>query len=213
MYTDPSARSCAIRKACYRNWCVPSARKIICGDYVHSSNTCHCFTGTIHRGVLPQYPNITADTLKALSLCTNLRSMTWVDDSSTTFASLIISFLNVLRSLPLRELTIRTHSDLGEQVWAELITLRKISIWCMEGPPRVLQGWSEPLGNTLTHLELGVSVFSYPCSECACSSPSLSPSSPLLSCYSGPDNRDVRASHQPSSFQFSRNSLFSKTYD
>lgn len=115
-------------------------------------------TGTIHRGVLPQYPNITADTLKALSLCTNLRSMTWVDDSSTTYASLFISFLTVLRTLPLRELTIRTHSDLGEQVWAELITLtglRKISIWCMEGPPRVLQGWSEPLGNTLTHLELG----------------------------------------------------------
>lgn len=81
--------------------------------------------------------------------------MTWVDDSSTTYASLFISFLTVLRTLPLRELTIRTHSDLGEQVWAELITLtglRKISIWCMEGPPRVLQGWSEPLGNTLTHL-------------------------------------------------------------
>ena len=142
----------------------------------------NCFTGTIHRGVFPQYPNITADTLKALSLCTNLRSMTWVDDSSTTFASLFISFLTVLRILPLRELTIRTHADLGEQVWAELITLtglRKISIWCMEGPPRVLQGWSEPLGNTLTHLELGVSVFSYPCSECACSS-FLSFSSPLL---------------------------------
>jgi hypothetical protein len=28
----------------------------------------------------------------------------------------------------------------------------------MEGQPRVLQGWSEILGNTLTHLELGVSL-------------------------------------------------------
>ncbi|KAG5351718.1 hypothetical protein C0989_005161 [Termitomyces sp. Mn162] len=32
----------------------------------------------------------------------------------------------------------------------------------MDGPPRVLQGWSESLGNTLTHLELGVSSHSYP---------------------------------------------------
>jgi hypothetical protein len=36
----------------------------------------------------------------------------------------------------------------------------------MEGPPRVLQGWSEPLGPTLTHLELGVSVFPCPPAEC-----------------------------------------------
>ena len=33
---------------------------------------------------------------------------------------------------------------------------RKIAIWSMEGPPRVLQGWSDKLGDTLTHLELGV---------------------------------------------------------
>lgn len=121
--------------------------------------------------MLVRYPNITKDTLAALSLCTNLHSLTWIDDTSSTNASLLLSFLDVIRSLPVRELTIRTHSDLGEEVWAQLITLtglRKVSIWCMEGPPRVLQGWSEPLGSTLTHLELGVSAFLYPCSERTC---------------------------------------------
>ena len=78
----------------------------------------------------------------------------------------LASLLAIVRVHPLRELCIRTHSDLGEAVWSELITLtglRKISIWCMEGPPRVLQGWSESLGDTLTELELGVSVYSIPC--------------------------------------------------
>ena len=32
----------------------------------------------------------------------------------------------------------------------------------MEGPPRVLQGWSDKLGDTLTHLELEVSPFKAP---------------------------------------------------
>ncbi|KAG5636571.1 hypothetical protein H0H81_007579 [Sphagnurus paluster] len=57
-------------------------------------------------------------------------------------------------------MNIRTHSDLGPVVWSEINKfsgLRKISIWCMEGPPRVLQGWADSLGSTLTHLELGVS--------------------------------------------------------
>jgi hypothetical protein len=82
--------------------------------------------------------------------------------------STLLSLLAVVRAHHLRELTIRTHSDLGPAVWSELTTLtglRKISIWCMEGPPRVLQGWSEFLSDTLTHLELGVSVYSYPCSD------------------------------------------------
>ncbi|GLB37833.1 putative F-box-like [Lyophyllum shimeji] len=114
-------------------------------------------TGAIHRGALPRYAHITGDTLKALALCKNLESMTWVDDSSTT-DSVLLSFLAVVRVHPLREISIRSHSDIGSAVWSELITLtglRKISIWCMEGPPRVLQGWSELLGSTLTHLELG----------------------------------------------------------
>ncbi|KAG6873551.1 hypothetical protein C0995_014421 [Termitomyces sp. Mi166 len=90
--------------------------------------------------------------------------MTWVDDSTTADCT-FLSFLAVIRVHPLRELSIRTHSDLGNEVWSELITLRnlrKISIWCMDGPPRVLQGWSESLGGTLTHLELGVSYYSHP---------------------------------------------------
>ena len=110
------------------------------------------------------------DTLAALSHCTNLESLTWIDDSSTP-TSILLEFLTVTRRLPLRELTIRTHSDLGEPVWAQLVTLtglRKVSIWCMEGPPRVLQGWSTALGETLTHLELGVSLFSYHCTERTC---------------------------------------------
>ncbi|TFK45070.1 hypothetical protein BDQ12DRAFT_621679 [Crucibulum laeve] len=114
-------------------------------------------TGAIHRGLLPYHRDITANTLQALSLCHNLRSMTWVDDSTTT-DSILLAFLEVVRLLPMRELTIRTHSDLGETVWSQLVGLtglRKISIWCMEGPPRVLQGWSGRLGSTLTHLELG----------------------------------------------------------
>ncbi|KAK7052811.1 hypothetical protein VNI00_004130 [Paramarasmius palmivorus] len=118
-------------------------------------------TGAVHRGLLLRYPTITEDTLAALSLCTNIYSMTWIDDTATT-GTVLLRFLWVLRNLPLRSLTIRTHSDLGEDVWQELITLQgleKLSIWCMEGPPRVLQGWSNTLGKTLTHLELGVSGF------------------------------------------------------
>ncbi|KAF8817512.1 hypothetical protein BYT27DRAFT_7199043 [Phlegmacium glaucopus] len=114
-------------------------------------------TGSIHRGLLVRYPHITRDTLAALALCKNLQSMTWVDDSASS-AGTLLAFLDVIRTLSLRELTIRTHSDLGENVWTQLIKLtglRKISIWCIEGPPRVLQGWSDLLGATLTHLELG----------------------------------------------------------
>ncbi|TFK74640.1 hypothetical protein BDN72DRAFT_812540 [Pluteus cervinus] len=114
-------------------------------------------TGAVHRGLSHRYPNITRDTLAAIALCRNLRSMTWADEEPNSDTTLL-QFLAVLRSLPLRELTIKTHSDLGESVWSELIKLNgleKIAIWCMEGPPRVLQGWSELLGTTLTKLELG----------------------------------------------------------
>ncbi|KAJ7772009.1 hypothetical protein DFH07DRAFT_997798 [Mycena maculata] len=127
-------------------------------------------TGAVHRGLRPRYPHITEDTLRALALCTNLRSLTWIDDfrfpgSDTFFLSLIA----VVRNHPLRSLTIRTHSDLGEEAWSQLTTLtglRKVSIWCLEGPPYLLgSGWTDHLRSTLTHLELGVSAFTYPCSE------------------------------------------------
>jgi len=86
-----------------------------------------------------------------------LYSFTWVDDTSTS-PSVFLSFLNILRGLPLRALTLRTYSDLGEDAWAFLNTfpdLEKVGIWCMHGPPRVLQGWAPLLGGTLTELELG----------------------------------------------------------
>ncbi|KAJ7104562.1 hypothetical protein C8R43DRAFT_1047255 [Mycena crocata] len=119
-------------------------------------------TGAVHRGLRPCYPNITEDTLRALSLCTNLRSMTWIDDfrfpgpgSDTFFMSLI----GVVRNHPLRSLTIRTHGEMGAEAWAQLTTLtglRKVAIWCLEGPPYLLgNGWAEQLRSTLTHLELG----------------------------------------------------------
>jgi hypothetical protein len=113
---------------------------------------------------------MTSDILHALSLCVKLTSFAWIDDSVETDNTLI-SLIGVIRKNehPLRELTIRTHSNLGTEVWSNLNTLtglHRISLWCMEGPPRVLQGWSEPLGPTLTHLELGVSVFPCPPAEC-----------------------------------------------
>ena len=73
------------------------------------------------------------------------------------------AFLDVLKDIPFRSLTIRTYSDIGECAWATLNTftgLHKIAIWCMEGPPRVLQGWADRLGSTLTELELGVGFLS-----------------------------------------------------
>ncbi len=104
------------------------------------------------------YPTVTEAILKALSLCENLYSFTWVDDTSTS-PTVFLSFLKILRHLPLRALTLRTYSDLGEDAWPLLNAipdLQKVAIWCMNGPPRVLQGWAPLLGNTLTELELGV---------------------------------------------------------
>ena len=74
-----------------------------------------------------------------------------------------LEYLEVLRDLPLRELVIRTFYGLSDSVWATLqdfTGLNTVSIWCMEGKPRILQGWSEKLGASLTHLELGVSSLS-----------------------------------------------------
>ncbi|KAH9965371.1 hypothetical protein BC827DRAFT_1126809 [Russula dissimulans] len=110
-------------------------------------------TGVLHA----TSPTVTEAVLKALLLCENLHSFTWVDDTSASPA-VFLSFLNILRNLPLRALTLRTYSDLGEDAWAVLNTfsdLQKVAIWCMNGPPRVLQCWAPLLGSTLTELELG----------------------------------------------------------
>lgn len=124
------------------------------------------------------------DIRHALGLCTKLTSFAWIDDSLTTDDTLL-SLIEVIRKHKhsLRELTIRSHSDLGTEVWTQLNSLtglRSISLWCMEGPPRVLQGWSEPLGSTLTHLELGVSVFPCPPAECTSQTSFLHSSFPFL---------------------------------
>ena len=106
------------------------------------------------------YPTVTEVVLKALRLCENLHSFTWVDDTSA-LPTVFLSFLIILRDLPLRALTLRTKSDLGEDTWSFLNTipdLQKVTIWCMDGPPRVLQGWAPRLGSTLTELELGVRI-------------------------------------------------------
>lgn len=120
-------------------------------------------------------PELLPDCRKALTLCRNLQSFSWTDDSADGGGSNdadLLAYLAILQSLPsLQEFTIHTYLGLSERVWSklrELSGLRKVSIWCMEGQPRILQGWSERLGNTLTHLELGVSGLSL--------SPSPSPS-------------------------------------
>ncbi|KAI0316579.1 hypothetical protein OF83DRAFT_1126093 [Amylostereum chailletii] len=108
--------------------------------------------GAMHRD-----PAMTAVVLKALSLCDNLYSFTWSDDMSSS-PETFEAFLHVLKRIPFRSLTIRTYSDLGVRAWASLNALtglHKVAIWCMEGPPRVLQGWADRLGGTLTELELG----------------------------------------------------------
>lgn len=97
--------------------------------------------------------------------------------SSFTTDIIFLKFLSVVRLLPIRELVVRSFSDLGQEVWSHLCEIRglnKVAIWCMEGPPRVLQGWADKLGETLTHLELGVSVLNTdisvnPCAlTCSC---------------------------------------------
>ncbi|KAG1723125.1 uncharacterized protein EDB91DRAFT_183771 [Suillus paluster] len=110
-------------------------------------------TGAVQQVI----PNITEDIVAALRLCKNLTSATWVDDTLTPEAN-FLPILDVLVTLPLRELTIRTQYDPGERVWARLNTIqgiRRLSVWSLEwGPPRVLQGWADLLSSSLTHLEL-----------------------------------------------------------
>ena len=75
------------------------------------------------------------------------------------------SFLDVLVVHTPRELTIRSYSDLGERIWDKLngmSGLYKVVVWCMEGKPRILQDWAERLTDSLTTLELGVSIPSVP---------------------------------------------------
>ncbi|THH07538.1 hypothetical protein EW145_g3311 [Phellinidium pouzarii] len=129
--------------------------------------------GTVHGAPQSRSQGVHELSLRALRLCTSIRSFSWVDDNFLP-ADTFLGFLEVLKTLPLQELTIRTFGNLGTPVWDILNQfkgLKSVSIFCMEGPPRFLQGWSETLSPTLTHLELGrcsgvpatilISVFSH----------------------------------------------------
>ena len=110
-------------------------------------------------------PELMPDCREALRMCKNLRSFTWVDDAhDSNNDENFLAYLYILQGLPhVSELIIRTSVGISDEVWDKLIEftkLQKIAIWCLHGKPRILQGWSEKLGNSLTHLELGVSGLS-----------------------------------------------------
>lgn len=127
-------------------------------------------SGSIHKYGTTLFDNL----LAALGKCKHLESFTWTaqadrlttqpheDPMAHSVADQSLrGVTKVLRGLSITELTVRSYVGLSEEAWSELIKisgLKKLSLWCMEGQPRVLQGWSETLGSTLTHLELGVSL-------------------------------------------------------
>lgn len=107
-------------------------------------------------------PQIIGLITAALRLCTNLVSAEYIDDTDVPFLG-FWPILQVLLTLPLKELVIRTHHDVGEDAWAllnKMKGIRRLSVWSLNsGPPRVLQGWADELSSTLTQLELGVRSF------------------------------------------------------
>lgn len=117
-------------------------------------------------------PRIVKGITAALRLCTNLESAMYIDDTDCP-ARNFLPILQVLITLSLKELVIRTHHDVGEGAWALLNKvkgIRSLSVWSLNsGPPRVLQGWADELSSTLTHLELGVRLFKA-FGNCSCSS-------------------------------------------
>ncbi|KAL5521347.1 hypothetical protein ACEPAG_9272 [Sanghuangporus baumii] len=113
--------------------------------------------GKLHGAPQTRAQHIHLLAVRALSLCTSLHSFVW-EDGNFLPDEMLLSILGVLKTLPLRELTIRTFKNLGPSVWDTLHQFKDLSsvtIFCMEGPPRILQGWSETLAPTLTHLDLG----------------------------------------------------------
>ena len=106
-------------------------------------------------------PRIINDITAALRLCINLESAEYIDDTDTPVLN-FSPILQVLVTLPLKKLVIRTHYDVGEGAWAllnKMNGIRHLSVWSLQGPPRVLRGWTDELSSTLTHLELGVRSF------------------------------------------------------
>jgi len=100
------------------------------------------------------------DCQKALRLCVNLEAFAWSDDSASVSShdDILLDLLNIIQTPRIKRLTIQTYAGLSDVVWSKLkefTGLCAVSLWCMEGRPRIMQGWSEKLGDTLTHLELG----------------------------------------------------------
>ncbi|KAH8827878.1 hypothetical protein DL96DRAFT_1709196 [Flagelloscypha sp. PMI_526] len=129
--------------------------------------------GALYCGSDPQLLN---DTLKALSFCKGLACLTWIETAGENTSSILLRFLDVVRELPVIEINLRTHNDLDENVWSQLVQLsglRKISVWSMQGPPSILKDWTPHLGTTLQRLELGVGTFCYPCTELIAQLPHL----------------------------------------
>lgn len=127
---------------------------------------CHCSLPTLprKRALGDQYveamngSHVFDEALEALALCTNLREYV-ISGSRPIREDHFLSFLKAVREhKTLRSLTVRTPGVISETVWSlmtKFTDLTSVAIWCMEGPPRFLQGWSPTLAPTLTHLELG----------------------------------------------------------
>lgn len=116
-------------------------------------------TGVVYSAPQSRSLGILYLALQALRLCKFLRSFSWHDMAYLSDETLM-SFLRILKALPVEELHIFTYGNLGNTTWHQLQKfggLKRISILCMEGPPRVLHGWSARLGNSLTWLDLRVS--------------------------------------------------------
>ncbi|KAF7289350.1 hypothetical protein MIND_01397100 [Mycena indigotica] len=112
---------------------------------------------------------ITHKTLSIVLQCTNLNSLTWIDDipSSPNSQSAFdcdrspnnetLALLGVAHRVPrLSSLTLRTYNDLSSDAWVQFVSfpgLRKLSLWCFS----ISGCWNNgSIVESLTHLELCV---------------------------------------------------------
>jgi hypothetical protein len=97
--------------------------------------------------------------LQILPLCTRLEKFGWSGSRESTDPAHLPSLLRALRSnTSLRSLTIRTTGSLPDPVYATLTCftgLTSVSLWVMEGQPRYMQSWTQPLAASLVELRLG----------------------------------------------------------
>jgi hypothetical protein len=97
--------------------------------------------------------------LQILPLCTRLEKFVWSGSREIADPAHLHSLLHALRpNTSLRSLTIRTTGSLPDPVYATLTRftgLTSVSLWVMEGQPRYMQSWTQPLAATLVELKLG----------------------------------------------------------